>query len=133
MPVVSPYRVTPEDLATLKPDVLEGLAPLLDALNVTLPQLVQASQAIGTVYVPASLTVGLVVADSFPFIFKNPLDFQPREVRLANITPKDGDHVLTAPFVMQGWGLTDQNLVSVPWITGLLASNSYSLSFAVEP
>jgi hypothetical protein len=46
MATVSPFRVTPEDLQTLKPDVLEGLAPLLDALNVTLPQLVAAVQGL---------------------------------------------------------------------------------------
>lgn len=40
--MVSPYRVTPEDLVDLDSKTRNALVPLLEALNVTLPQLVQA-------------------------------------------------------------------------------------------
>lgn len=131
MPVVSPYRVTPDDLGDLDRKTRDGLSPLLDALNVTVQQLVQVSQGVVEQYVDLTLVTQGTVADSFPLVFKHALPTV-RAVLLANIRPKDPDHVLTTPFVLQGWTLTDGGLVSIPSITGLLASNSYSLTFLVK-
>jgi hypothetical protein len=130
--VVSPYRITPDDLPGLKSDVRNGLFPLLDALNITIPQLVQGMGSVGEDYVPVVLTTGAAVADSFPLVFRHPLGVRPRGVFLANILPRDPDHLLTTPFVMQGFGLTANNLISVPWITGVLASNTYDLTFLIK-
>ncbi len=132
MNYVSPYRVTAEDLEGLDKKTLEGITPLLDALNTTIQQLVSAVQGpTGQAFVDVSLLVETSVADSFPLTFRHGLPNTPRGVFLANITPGDGDHVLTTPFVIQGWGLTDAGLVTIQAITGLLASNSYKLTFLV--
>src|SRR5687768_10540999 len=105
--VVSPYRITPDDLPELKSDVRNGMAPLLDGLNITIPQLVQASQASNEDYVDVTLAVGAVVADSFPLVFRHRLAMRPRGVFLANTSPRDVDHVRTTPWVAQGFELTD--------------------------
>ena len=49
---ISPYRIVAEDLEGLDKKTREGLAPLLDALNQTIQQLVASSQSS-----PASQTV----------------------------------------------------------------------------
>lgn len=128
---IAPFRVTPEDLPDLDKKTAQGLTPLLAALNVTMQQLVAAFARSSEQYVPVSLQVGAVVADSFPLVFRHAL---PRvsSVELINVQPIDVNHVLTAPWVMQGWTLTDGGLVSVPYVTGLLASNSYNLTFLVK-
>lgn len=132
MTVVSPYRVTPDDLEELDGKTRNGLNPLLDALNITVQQLVNVSQATSEDYVDVTLAVGATVADSFPLVFRHPLENQPRGVFLANIRPRDQDHILTTPFVMQGFRLTDNGLVSIPWVTGVLADNTYDLTFLVR-
>lgn len=131
MTVVSPYRLTPEDLPDLDSKTRNGLAPLTDALNVTLPQLVAAAGAVTTAYADVTLVTGAVVADSFPLRFRNPLSYTPRWVAMS-LRPKDPDHVLTTPFAMQGWSLTDNNLISVPFITGLTVDQTFFLTFEVR-
>lgn len=132
IPIVSPYRLTPEDLAGLDSKTRSNLSPLLDALNTTLPQLVAASQAVSEQYVDVPLVVGATVAASFPLLFRAAAIARPLAVLLANLRPRDVNHVLTAPFVVQGWSLTDNGLVSVPWITGLLVNNTYDVTFLVK-
>lgn len=128
---VTPFRVTSEDLAGLDRKTQEGIQPLLDALNVTLRQVVQALQVQPQEQlVPISLRTGASVASSFPLVFKHTVT-QPKFVSMV-CNPSDPNHVMTAPFVMQGFGLTDGGLVSVPFITGLLANNSYQLAFLVR-
>lgn len=130
---VSPFKLTPDDLDGIDRKTRDGLGPLLDALNVTMQQLVQAvNSAQSSRFVPVVLVTDAVVDDSFPIVFKHGLASRPSDVSLANILPKDPDHVLTTPFVMQGWGLTDASLVSVPAVTGLLPLNSYTLVFRVQ-
>lgn len=132
MTQVAPFRITTDDLPDLKAEVRDGLAPLLDGLNITLQQLVQASQGVPTEqFVSVTLVTDATLADSFPLTFKHSLE-RPQGVLMANIAPKDVNHVLTVPFVMQGFQLTDGGLVSVPWITGLLPLNSYNLTFLVR-
>lgn len=46
MSTIAPYRVTDEDIQGLDAKTREALAPLLDALNVTLNQLVNAANAV---------------------------------------------------------------------------------------
>ncbi len=129
---VAPYRVTPEDLSELDAKTLEGISPLVDALNITVPQLVQAADAAPVEqWVDITLATGATVADSFPLVFKCLLA-KPRGLFLANIRPKDPDHIKTTPFVVQGFALTDAGLMSVPWITGLLADNTYFLTLLVR-
>lgn len=131
MTVVSPYRLTAEDLPDLDSKTRRGVGPLLDALNVTLPQLV-AAVAESSPYVDVTLAVGATVADSFPLLFRHSLQTRPRFVALANVRPRDPDHALTTPFVSQGFGLTDNGLVSVQWVTGVIANNTYDLTFRVD-
>ena len=45
MSQLSPFRITPEDLPDLDQKTLAGIQPLLDALNVSVQQLVYAAQA----------------------------------------------------------------------------------------
>lgn len=130
MNIVSPYHVTAEDL-DLDKKTLEGITPLVEALNVTVPQLVAVAQTVGEVSVEHTVAIGAAVADSFPLVFKNPLPQRPTWVGLT-VRPKNVNHVLTAPWVMQGWNLTDQGLISIPWITGLLVDQTYQLTFAVR-
>ena len=130
---ISPLKITPEDLEELDSKTRNGLGPLLDGLNVFAQQAVQAINShANEQYVSVSLQTDAAVSDSFPLVFRHGLSARPQLVMLANIMPKDPDHVLTSPFVMQGWSLTDGGLVSVPWITGLLASNAYTLTFIVK-
>lgn len=130
---ISPFKLTPDDMAELDRKTAAGLQPLLDALNVTMQQLVQAVNALpGEQFVTVALQTDTTLADSFPITFKHGLSTRPRGVWLANCQPKDTAHSLTTPFVAQGFSLTDGGLVSVPWVTGLLASNAYTLTFYVR-
>ena len=130
---ISPLKITPEDMEELDSKTRNGLGPLLDAINVFAQQTVQAVNSHADErLVSVSLQVDAVVAGSFPIVFKHGLSVRPSVVLLANITPKDPDHVLTTPFVLNGWSLTDAGLLSVSWVTGLLPGNSYSMSFLVR-
>ncbi len=126
---VSPFRITDEDLSELDSKTRSGLQPLLDALNITLQQLVAAAaQAPSVSVMPVTLVTDAVVADSFPLVFKHNLGTTPRWVGMV-CNPKDPAHVLTTGFTMQGFQLTDAGLVSIPNITGILPSSTYNLSF----
>lgn len=128
---VAPFRLTPEDLEGLDRKVQAGLQPLLEALNVTLGQAVQAFSLIGgDELVSVNLVTEGSVADSFPLQFRTAVA-QPRFVAMV-CNPKDPDHSQATPRVMQGFQLTDTGLVSIPFITGLLPSNTYSLTFLVR-
>ena len=48
MSVISPFRLTPDDLPGLDKKTREGLQPLLDALHITIQQLVQEAAAAPT-------------------------------------------------------------------------------------
>lgn len=128
---VSPFRVAVEDLDGLEPKVRNALLPLIENLNVTLGQVVQAIASIPAQGVVAfTLELGPTVADSFPLRFKNPIARRPTYVAMT-LRPKNPDHSMTTAFVCQGFNLTDEGLISVPWITGLVASNVYELTFTV--
>lgn len=131
MSVVSPYRVTDEDLPDLDAKTREGIAPLLDSLNTVVPQLVDATHALPTEQlIEMTLVTEAAVADSFPLVFKHSVP-KPRWVGMV-CNPKDQSHSLATPFVMQGFQLTDAGLVSIPNITGLLPDNTYSLTFLIK-
>jgi hypothetical protein len=128
---VAPFRVTQEDLAGLDRKTQAALQPLLEALNVTLGQIVSELEAQSSdQLVSFNLTTGAVVADSFPLVFKTTVA-KPVFVDMV-CNPKDGDHAHTDARVMQGFQLTDAGLVSIPFITGLLPDNSYQLTFRVR-
>lgn len=129
---ITPFRVTADDLPDLDAKVRAGIENLLDALNITLPQLVQAAQlAPEDNVVELNFVTGATVAGSFPLTFKHGLSAAPRFVSMVCV-PKDPNHSLATPFVMQGFSITDAGLVSVPFITGLLVDQSYRLSFYVR-
>lgn len=129
---IVPLRITGEDLPDLDSKTRNGMQPLLDAVNTFAQQTVAAAAGQSAEqYVDVTLVTQAAVADSFPLRFRHGLE-SPRAVLLANIVPKDPDHDLTDPFVMQGFQLTDNNLVSVPWVTGLLPSSTYTLTFLVR-
>lgn len=129
---IVPVRITPEDLSELDAKTRNGLQPLLDALNVFAQQTVAAAAAqSGEQVVPVTLVTQADVDDSFPLVFRHGVA-KPSAVLLANIVPKDPDHDLADAFVLNGWTLTDNNLVSVSWITGLLPSSTYRLTFLVR-
>lgn len=128
----TPFRVTDEDLAALGGDVREGMQPLLGSLNITLNDVVQIlTGRVGT----DNLAVDLrpmeveVADDTFPLRFTTSVA-KPRFI-LMNCNPKDPAHSLTTPFVMQGFGVTEAGLISIPNITGLVVGETYSLSFLI--
>ena len=126
---IAPFKVTSEDLSGLDKKTLEGIQPLLDALNVFTNQVVSSQNAqSGDDVVQVTFNTD---TDSFPIVFKTTVP-QPRVVVLGNIRPKDQDHTLADPFVMQGFAITDAGLVSIPFITGILAANEYALTFWVR-
>jgi hypothetical protein len=130
-PAISPFKVTADDLEGLDKKTRDGIQPLLDALNASFNQVVAAQQAVANdEIVQQTLTIDAVVADAFPFVFKTTVS-QPRFVSMV-CNPRDPDHVLTTPFVMQGFSITDQGLISIPAITGLLPANEYALAFWVR-
>lgn len=127
---ITPLRITAEDIPSKK--VGEAIGPLLEDLNVTIQDIVTAFARLpDEELVTISLVTGAAVADSFPIRFRTAVP-QPRGVVLANIVPKDPAHSLLLPFVVNGFGITDEGLVSVKWITGLLPSNGYQFTFAVR-
>ena len=128
----TPFHIVQEDLEGLDSKTKAGLEPLLNALNVTLSDLVSASGGVPEQWITQTLKTDATVADSFPIVFKNPLGTKPRGVFLANIKPKDEDHSLTTPFVLNNWTLTDAGLISVSWVTGILALNTYTLTFLIK-
>lgn len=131
MSQIAPLRITPEDLEGLDNKTREGLQPLLDALNIFAQETVAAAAAqTGEQLVPVTLVTQATVADSFPLVFRHAVA-RPTWVGMV-CNPKDPDHTLAAPFVMQGFQLTDNGLVSVPWITGLLPSSTYFLTFLIR-
>lgn len=131
-PQVPPFRVTPEDLADLEKSTRNGLEPLLQALNDTIGQLVPTVNATPLEEIcDVTLKTGLVVADSFPLKFATSVS-QPKVVVLGNCLPKDPGHSLTTPFALQGFRVIGTGVVSIQSITGMLPSNTYSLTFLVR-
>ncbi len=132
--IPTPFRVTPEDLGDAK--IGQAIGPLMDSLNLTLNDVcsiltggISADNLADQV-----LTVPLVVdvlADAFPLTFSTPVK-KPRVMLMTNCVPKDPAHSLATPFVAQAIGLNDKGQVSVPAITGVLASNSYTLTFWIR-
>lgn len=130
--VITPFKCTAEDLDGLDKKTRDGMAPLLDDLNVFANQVVAAQQATPSDdVVQLTLNVGAAIADSFPLVFRTSVT-QPRVVVLGNIVPRDTTHSLVTPFVMQGFSITDQGLISIPLITGLRHDNEYALTFWVR-
>lgn len=130
-PQITPFKISAEDLRGLDSKTRAALQPLLDALNVSFQQTVAAiSAAPDDELVTVTLVTQDTVAASFPLRFKTSIS-QPRFVALA-VQPRSPNHVLTTPFVMQGFTITDAGLISVPSITGLLPLNTYDLTFLVR-
>ncbi len=131
--IPTPFRVTPEDFGDAK--LGESLQALIGPLNLTLNDVVSILQGnvgsdnLADEVVSQTLAVD-VLADAFPFKFSTKVK-KPRFVGMV-CNPKDPAHSLTTPFVMQGFSLTDSGQVSIPLITGVLASNTYSLTFLVR-
>lgn len=131
VPQVTPLKITAEDLQGLDNKTQQGLQPLLDALNVSFQQVVAAVAAVPQEeLVKVTLATQDTVAASFPLRFKTTVA-QPRFVAMA-IQPRDPNHVLTDPFALQGFQLTDGGQISIPWITNLLPLNTYDLTFLVR-
>lgn len=130
MTPVGPLRVTPEDLPDLDKKTRNGLAPLLEAINVFAQQVVAATGATPDAVVPVTLVTGGAVADSFPLLFRSPIK-RPTYVGMT-CTPRNPDHVLTTPFVAQGFSLTNNGFISIPSITGLFIDQTYDLAFLVR-
>ena len=134
--IPTPFRMTSEDLEGVDGKVKAAVGPILESLNLTLGDVSSILTGnVGSDNLDEEIkTIKLsidTVAGSFPLKFKTKV-VQPRVVVMANCVPSDPAHSLTTPFVMQGYGLTDFGLVSIPAITGLLASNSYTLTFWVR-
>ncbi len=132
--IATPFRITPEDFGDAK--LGESLQALIGPLNLTLNDVVSILQGnvgsdnLADEVVSQTLTVD-VLADAFPFKFSTKVK-KPRCVVLGNCVPKDVAHDLSVPFCLQGFTLTDSGQVSVTAITGILASNTYSLTFWVR-
>lgn len=131
-PQIAPFRVTPDDLPDLEKATRNGLEPLLYALNDTLSQLVPVINATPLEEVrDVMVRTGLVVAESFPLKLATSVS-QPKVVVLGNCLPKDPNHSLATPFVMQGFRVSGTGVVSIQSITGMLPGNTYSLTFLVR-
>ena len=130
-PTVAPFRVTEEDLEGLPAATRDALLPLTSSLNVTLRDVVNSingnpHEEVRTVplQTPGALAVPVVV-------FATSVR-QPQAVWLANCQPKDTAHILTTPFVAQGFTVTESGAIAIPAITGLLPNNVYTLTFVVR-
>lgn len=129
----TPFRMTDDDMTGGDSKVKAAIAPLQDALNVTLNDVVSImTGGIGNDNLADEIkTLQLDTnVDEFPFKFVTKV-VKPRFVSVV-IQPKDPDHPNTTPRVMQGFTVTDSGLVSIPHITGLLAANKYTLTFLIR-
>lgn len=128
---VAPFHLTPEDLAGLDRKTMAALQPLIEALNVTLGQTVAALAAVSDAApVPLTLRTGSIVADSFPLQFRTPVA---KPVWIGMVcNPRNINESHASARVMQGFGLTDAGLVSIPFITGLVANSTYDFVFLVR-
>jgi hypothetical protein len=129
--------MTSEDLEGIDSKVRAGLSGVLEGLNVTLGDVVSiltkgaGGDNLNEELKAVKLVVDDTLASAFPLQFKTTVK-APRMVLLVNCQPEDPNHSLATPFVVQGYGFTDAGLVSIPAITGILASNTYALTFWVR-
>ncbi len=130
--IPSPYRITDEDLAGADGKTRTALAPVLDALNVTINDVVSilTGGVGGDNLADEVKSLEFSYDSGFPLIFKTTVK-RPRFVSMA-CTPKDGAHSLAIPFVMQGFAVTEQGNISIPFITGTIAGQAYALTFWIR-
>lgn len=130
----TPFRTTPEDMNDAK--VGQAISPLLDSLNLTLNDVINILTGnVGADNLGDELkTINLAVdtlETAFPLVFSTKVK-KPQVVVLGNCVPSDPSHSLATPFQVQGFSLTDKGQVSIPAISGILASNTYKLVFWVR-
>ncbi len=125
---VSTFRLTPADLGDLDPKTRDGLAPLLNRLNIVLQELVKAANAVED-----------VVTDVTPFTtdgagaalvdIVNPLSVLPTCVLLASLSRQDGQPVDTGSD-LSSWELTVSGIRLL--FVGLVASTTYNFAVRVQ-
>lgn len=131
--IPTPFRITPEDMSDAK--VGQAIAPLMDSLNLTLNDVVSIlTGGVGADNLTDDVVVQKLAVDTLasPLLKFSTKVVKPTCVVLANIVPADPAHSFTVPFVLQGWSLTDAGQVQIGTITGVLASNTYTLTFWVR-
>lgn len=124
---VTPYRVTPEDLIALDSKTREALTPLLDALNITIPQLVGAQDVTPRFKeLESTFTSGAGVAD---------VDFNPaplRKVRslvVDQLRRSDGARITTA--WAYDWLPLPSGVVRAHFV-GLATNTAYFLAVTIK-
>lgn len=128
MSAISPYRVTPDDLPDLDGKTRDALAPLLDSLNITLAQLVQALAAQPS-ETPLSSTFtsgasGTAYVDLRPTFPRTPRSLVVDQLRLSDDTP-----VLTVWSFT--WTVTQSGIVRALFV-GLAAEAKYNLAVTIK-
>ena len=127
MTTVYPFKVTPDDLQALDGKTRDGIQPLIDALNTTLQQVVQALQQQPTTATTTSTFVvedtGTVYVDIAP-----KLQTQPYSVVVDQLVRSDGE----AQTATWSWTWTNlANGVRLLFI-GLEPATKYSLTVTVK-
>jgi len=124
---VSPYRVTLEDLEGLDKKTAEALAPLIDALNQTIQQLVDAAQT-----APSSQTVstffntdssGNAYVDVTPKLVTKAWDVSVNQIR------RKDSQAMTSVYSMS-WDWASENVRML--FVGLDVDSAYSLTVTLR-
>lgn len=131
----TPFRFV-IDSEGLDSKVRVGIQPLADSLNVSVGNIVDiltgnvGSDNLGDEIRQVQVATLASVSDSFPLVFKTKV-LRPQFVAMT-VTGYPAAQDLTLPIAMQGFGVTDQGLISIPWITNLMVSSKYSFAFWVR-
>lgn len=126
MSVVSPFRVTPDDLPGLDGKTADALTPLLDALNVTVQQLVNAvAQIPVTIVRDTTFTSSASGTASVDFA---PPSTKPMDVRVRSLNLANGDDIAA----VYSWTWKYTGTVVRLLFVGLGASKEHKLSVALE-
>jgi hypothetical protein len=124
---VSPFRLTQDDLSGLDRKTRDGLQPLLDALNITLAQLVQAANLTA----PVGATAGTVVSDASgaaSLIVKPTVPQKPSSVSLAQLRLADGGDI--ADVFSMSWLAIGANVRIV--FQGLQPATKYAFVLSIQ-
>lgn len=125
---VSPFRVTPEDLAGLDRKTQVALQPLLEALNVTLGQLVQAAAGLQAFDVFVLKFTSSGAGTAYVDLTPRTVTSRPYSVVVDQIRRSD-ETQMTSPWSMS-WSFISTGVRCL--FTGLDASAQYALTVTLK-
>lgn len=129
---ITTYRLTADDLDGLDKKTVSGLEPLIDALNLTLGQLVPVvnnEPAVDQRVI--TFQTGGTIPESFPLLLRSSIT-NPASVIVGNIVAADRNHDYTVPSVVNGFYLTSSGSIAVRYISGLNANSKYTLTLVIS-